>query len=77
MKIKSIQKYQNEIAENYTNIMANLAKYCENVMGEPPCKFAVVGLGSLARKEITPYSDFEHIIVLEEMSEKNHLIKNY
>ena len=34
-------------------------------MGDPPCKFSVVGMGSLARKEITPYSDFEHIIVLD------------
>ena len=79
-KIKSIKNYQESIAEDYTNIMANLAKYCENVMGVAPCKFALVGLGSLARKEITPYSDFEHIIVLEEMSNKktsNQNVLNY
>ena len=50
--------------------MASLAKYCENVMGEAPCKFTIVGMGSLARKEITLYSDFQHIIVLEEMSQQ-------
>ena len=69
-KIKSIKNKQKKITKDYSNIMANLAKYCENVMGEPPCKFALVGMGSLARKEITPYSDFEHIIVLEDMSNK-------
>ena len=69
-KIKSIRNNQKEIAKDYTKIMANLATYCENVMGVAPCKFAIVGLGSLARKEITPYSDFEHIIVLEKMSKK-------
>ena len=69
-KIKSTKSYQESIAEDYTNIMANLAKYCENLMGVAPCKFTLVGLGSLARKEITPYSDFEHIIVLEEISDK-------
>ena len=79
-QIKSIKNYQESIAEDYTNIMANLAKYCENLMGMAPCKFAIVGLGSLARKEITPYSDFEHIIVLEEISDKkasNQNVLNY
>ena len=79
-QIKSIKNYQESIAEDYTNIMANLAKYCENIMGVAPCKFTLVGLGSLARKEITPYSDFEHIIVLEEMSNKlasNQKVLNY
>ena len=69
-KIKSIKNNQKEIAKDYTKIMANLAKYCKNLMGVAPCKFVLVGLGSLARKEITPYSDFEHIIVLEEISDK-------
>ena len=79
-KIKSIKNNQKEIAKDYTNIMANLATYCEKVMGVAPCKFALVGLGSLARKEITPYSDFEHIIVLEEMPNKkafNPNVLNY
>ena len=35
-------------------------------MGKPPCEYAVVGMGSLAREEITPYSDFEHIILLSD-----------
>ena len=35
-KIKSIKNYQESIAEDYTNIMANLAKYCENLMGVAP-----------------------------------------
>ena len=33
-------------------------------MGKPPCKYAIAGMGSLAREKITPYSDFGHIIVL-------------
>ena len=67
-KINHIKDLQNKITEIYTQIMADLSRFCEEVMGEAPCKFAVVGMGSLARKEITPYSDFEHIIVLEEIS---------
>ena len=75
-KIKSIKNNQKQIAKDYTKIMANLTKYCENVMGVAPCKFALVELGSLARKEITPYSDFEHIIVLEKMFNKKAFNQN-
>ena len=64
-KIISIKNIQLQITKNYKNIMKDLSQYCEDVMGPPPRKFAVVGMGSLARKEITPYSDFEHIILLE------------
>ena len=67
-KIKFMKKLQLQITKNYTKIMNDLSQYCEHVMGPPPCKFAVVGMGSLARKEITPYSDFEHIILLENTS---------
>ena len=33
-------------------------------MGKPPCEYTIAGIGSLAREEITAYSDFEHIILL-------------
>ena len=68
-KIDQIKHLQNEITQNYIQIMADLSHYCEEVMGEAPCKFTVIGMGSLARKEITPYSDFEHIVILEELSQ--------
>ena len=50
--------------------MVELGQFCEDVMGEPPCQYAIVGMGSLAREEITPYSDFEHIILL--FDDKNY-----
>ena len=51
--------------------MSKLSDSCIEIMGKPPCKFALVGMGSLARQEITPYSDFEHIIILEEINQQN------
>ena len=79
-KVSVIRDVQEQISDSYMKIMRNLAKYCLSVMGDAPCKFAVVGMGSLARKEITPYSDFEHVIVLEEKSkdsENYQQILNY
>ena len=66
IKIKNIRNLQEKIAKDYKRIMAEILQYCETVMGNTPCRFALVGMGSFARKEITPNSDFEHIIVLEE-----------
>ena len=66
IKIKTIRNLQEKITTNYKHIMAEILQYCETVMGNTPCKYTLVGMGSLARQEITPYSDFEHIIVLEE-----------
>ena len=63
-KTTAIQQLNKHIAHKYKQIMAELSQYCENVMGKPPCKYVVVGMGSLAREEITAYSDFEHIILL-------------
>ncbi|CAK8673158.1 unnamed protein product [Clavelina lepadiformis] len=65
-KIANIKTIQAQITENYKNMMKFVSKECEKIMGNSPCKYSITGMGSLARCEITPYSDFEHIILLEE-----------
>ena len=73
-KILAIKKINKIIAANYKDIMAEISQFCEGVMGTPPCSYAIVGLGSLAREEITPYSDFEHIILLfDDENYESHL----
>ena len=69
-KIKAIHNLQRIVTAEYIRLMSDLSAFCMRVMGEPPCQFTIVGMGSLARKEITPYSDFEHVIVLEEGCQK-------
>ena len=69
-KIEQVKTLQSQIADQYSAIMAYTSRSCINIMGPPPCRFALVGMGSLARKEITPYSDFEHVIILEELHRK-------
>ena len=75
-KIKTIKNLQEKISSDYTKIMAEIMFYCQTVMGNTPCTFALIGMGSLARKEITPYSDFEHIMVLEENCQQRPDYKN-
>ena len=53
------------IANDYKSIMISVAKYTVEVMGEPPCEYSLAAMGSLARKEITLYSDFENMLILE------------
>ena len=65
-KIKNIRNLQEKISIDYKDIMAEILQYCQTAMGNSPCRFALIGMGSLARNETTPYSNFEHIIVLEE-----------
>ena len=73
-KISSVQQINQIIARKYKQIMAGLGQFCEGVMGKPPCKYAIAGMGSLARSEITPYSDFEHIILLfDDMNYRSYL----
>ena len=73
-KISEIREINKTVAHKYKQIMADVSEFCENAMGKPPCEYAVIGMGSLARDQITPYSDFEHIILLHDKENyKTHL----
>lgn len=43
----------------------------QNIIGQAPCTYALVGFGSLANEEASPYSDLEFGILLQEDSEEN------
>ena len=65
-KLGDIEVMQDEITEKYKEFMREVSQISIKALGDCPCDFALVGLGSMARKEITPYSDFESIIVMQE-----------
>jgi len=72
-----VEELQNDIASDYSDIMARVANFVQDVMGEPPCDFSLAGMGSLARHEITPYSDFENMILIETTSGEYEHMTNY
>ncbi|XP_077972689.1 uncharacterized protein LOC144427390 [Styela clava] len=79
-KIETIQLMMEKNTQNYITLMTYIAEYCMKLLGDSPCSFALVGLGSLAREEITLYSDFEHVIILKDDiddSPNYHEVKEY
>ena len=76
-KVIQMEKLQNGIANDLKNIMAGIAKFSEKVLGEPPCKFSLTGMGSLAKDEATPYSDFENMIILDPEVSEHESTLNY
>ena len=65
-KEKNVKILQTQITKKYKSLMALVSDTCISVLGKIPCQYALVGMGSMAREEITPFSDFENMILLQE-----------
>jgi len=70
--VKIMKLLQRKLSTDYKHVMSYISRQCIDIMGTPPCKYALAGMGSLARDEITPFSDFEHVLILENPSEETN-----
>jgi tetratricopeptide (TPR) repeat protein len=76
-KTKELFEY---IASNMRSFLAGIYAEAESEIGEAPCKYSVMGLGSMAIQQMTPYSDLEFAIITDNEAFKqspNQRIRDY
>ncbi|XP_028395686.1 uncharacterized protein LOC114519715 [Dendronephthya gigantea] len=62
-----------KIASKLKQFFAEIIQECLEVLGELPCEYEVILLGSLSREEMTPYSDLEWAILTRSDDEQSKI----
>ena len=56
---------QRFLSSNIQTMLSDMIKRGEEILGSPPCGYAVLSLGSISRSECFPRSDLEFLIILD------------
>ncbi|CAB3988449.1 hypothetical protein BRAFLDRAFT_85709 [Paramuricea clavata] len=67
---EDIERLSDTISVRMKQFFAAVINECLELLGTPPCDHEVIVFGSLARNEMTPYSDFEWAILTNSEEEE-------
>ena len=69
----SLDTVLKELTQSYRDLLQKLISSSIDLLSQdPPCAFAVIALGSMARYEMCPYSSIEFAILVEKKSPEIH-----
>ena len=63
-----IESMYKQIYDDMKCFLVDILFHCSHIAGPAPCNFSIIGLGSTSRKEVTPYSDLEFSILVDNNS---------
>jgi hypothetical protein len=76
-QIQQLEQLQVDLTLAMKEFISTLFKQAEALLGPAPCNYSILGMGSIARGDMTPYSDLESILLVEQDISKNSAARNY